>query len=303
MRARFSFLALLLAAAAAAWADDSTPGAKGADGPQAKDAAPAQDTGDADEPKAPGEAKEKPPAGDAAKGAKTPAKKPESKSAKDAPAAKGKDAPVAQSSAVPRALPKSLEEALRILSRRRTDVDFREMALDDVVTFLSKVGGVNAMVSPEYRRKVGSNLPVVTLTLRDVTLRQLAELTAKTSGTSLAFRDGVLQFTTPEDARGKPVLHIFTLADLTFRIRNFPGPDIQLHLASAEFVQEEESDQETAFDDADKIVELVKKFTGKDTWDDEDVSITADDKRMIVRQYPKVLKEIGAFLAVLRAAK
>jgi hypothetical protein len=144
----------------------------------------------------------------------------------------------------------------------------------------------------------------VTLKLRDVSMRQFAELVAKSTGTALVVRDGVLQFTTPEDARGTPVLRVISIADLTFRIRNFPGPDIQLHTGDTpNFVQEPETDQEHAFSDPQAIVDLVKKFTGQGTWEDEDVSISADDSKLVVKQYPKVIKEIARFLALLRAAK
>ncbi|MCE9637521.1 MAG: hypothetical protein K8T90_17610 [Planctomycetes bacterium] len=228
-------------------------------------------------------------------------------SAAPAPAAKPADAKASAPTPAPSAqsiiAPRSLDEALRVLERRRADIDFREMAMDDVVSFVAKVGRVNAIVSPEFRLKAQGGLPVVTLKLTDVNLRQVADLIAKTTGSKLILRDGVLQFTTPEDARGKPLLRIFTIAELTFPIRNFPAPDIRLHTGGVRFVQEEESERESPFGDPDHIVELLKKFTGEGTWDDDDVSISADKGKLVVRQYPAVLKEIAAFLAVLRAAK
>lgn len=198
-------------------------------------------------------------------------------------------------------VPRTLDQALVLLQRRRVDVDFRELPFGEVVAFVGKLGRMNTMVSAQLQAK-GAPGPV-TLRLRNVTLRQLAETVAKTTGSRIVLRDGVLQFTTPEDARGTPVLHVFSIADLTFRIRNFPGPDIRIHLGESQFVQEEESDQPTLVDDPEKVIELVRKFTGEGTWDDEDVSIAASNGRLVVRQYPEVLKEIGRFLAVLRAHK
>lgn len=203
-----------------------------------------------------------------------------------------------------RSAPRSLDEALRILSRRRTDVAFTDLALAEVVDFIARVGRVNAIVGPALVVKAAGPLPTVTLKLRDVNLRQLAEMVAKSTGTALVVKDGVLQFTTPEDARGTPVLRVVSIADLTFRIRNFPGPDIRLHTGDTpKIVQEEETDQEHAFDDPQVIVDLIRKFTGEGTWDDEGVSITADQNKLVVKQYPKVLREIARFLALLRAAK
>lgn len=226
--------------------------------------------------------------------------------AKPAPAAK----PAENAKPVPRDLPeiertspKSLDDALARLGRLRCDIDFREMSLEDAVDFVSKVGRMNAIVSPALRVQGLDGIPKVTLKLKDVTLRQVAELVAKFSGTKLAVRDGVLLFTTPEEARGEPVLQIYTLSDLTFKLRNFPGPDIRIHLKGVEFEPEKESDVESPFDDPETVIALIKKMTGDGTWEDDDVSIAGDERRLVVRQYPAVHKEIRRLLAVLRAAK
>ena len=245
--------------------------------------------------------------GDAKSGAKepqagTPAPKPPavSRAAADPKAAPAKPAP-AGDDAPP--APQSLDAALLRLGRVRVDVDFRDAGFDDAVDFLARVARMNVILSPAYQAKAAGGLPRIDLKLTRVTLRQFAEILAKQTGTRLVVRDGILQFTTPEDARGKPVLRIHPLADLTMKIRNFPGPDINLHLASVEFEDEKESDVEGAFDDPEEIVETVKKMTGEGTWDDEDVSISADQNKLVVKQYPEVQKEIARLLALLRSAK
>lgn len=200
--------------------------------------------------------------------------------------------------------PRTLEDALRILARRRVDVAFDDAPMHDVVEFIARIGRVNAIVSPAFQVKSGSALPAVTLKLRDVSLRQFAELVAKTTGSKLALKDGILQFTTPEDARGEPVLKIYPIQEITFRIRHFPGPDLMLHTGGeSQFVQEEESEAESPFDDPQTVVDLIRKTTGEGTWDDEKVSIAADTRKLVVKQYPEVQKEIARLLAVLRAAK
>lgn len=250
-----------------------------------------------DDPPKPKEEKAPPAARPAATGKSQPAAEP----AKDGAGAKDGAASAAARAAV--ASPRTLEQALRILQRRRVDVEFKETPLDEVVEFVAKVGRVNAVVSPEYRASAAGALPAVTLKLRDVSLRQLAEIVAKQAGARMVLRDGLLQFTTPADARGTPVLRVFSIAELTFRIRNFPGPDIQLHTGDVRYVQEEEKDEPQPFDDPQTVVDMLKKFTGEGTWDDDAVSISADGTKLVVKQYPEVLKEIAAFLAVLRAAK
>lgn len=199
--------------------------------------------------------------------------------------------------------PRTLDEALRRLDRITVDTDFRDTTLRDAAAFVGRAGRMNAILAPALAASGADALPRIDLKLTRVRLRQVAELLAKTTGTRLVVRDGILQFTTPEDARGKPVLRIHPLGDLTMRIRNFPGPDIRLHLASAEFEDERESDAESAFDDPEEIVDALRRMTGEGTWDDDQVSISADGRRLVVRQYAEVHREIAAFLALLRAAK
>lgn len=269
------------ASAAAAFGDERAD-------PPGKDAAgaPATSPGTAEEPAKAPAAK----VGAAAKG-----------STADPPAAKAPEKAAPESPAPP--APATLEAALLRLSRSRVDVDLREATLADAADFLARVARMNVILSPALRAKGADALPRIDLRLTKVTLRQFAELLAKTTDTKLVLRDGILQFTTPEDARGKPVLRIHVLADLTLRIRNFPGPDIHLHPSGVEFEDEKESEVESAFDDPEEIVETVRKLTGEGTWDDEDVSISADERKLVVRQYPEVQREIARLLALLRAAK
>lgn len=202
------------------------------------------------------------------------------------------------------AAPKSLDEALRRLGRVKASCDFREISLGDVAEFVAKVSRQNVIVSPLLSAKGDGSVPRITLRLTAVSMRQVAELAAKMTGTRLALKDGVLQFTTPEDARGEPFLRIYELGDLTHRLRNFPGPDITLHLASAEWKDEEESDVENPFSDAEKVVETLKKMTGDGTWDDERVDIrTFGERRLVVRQYEEVHREIARLLALLSRAR
>ena len=283
VRTRLASLApaLLAALAAGASADDT----KAPQPPAAGDPPPVVSAPKTDAPKT------NAPKTDAPRAATAAAKAPDAK------------APVSAAAVPTQAGPRTLDEALRRLAQRRADVDFRDMALDQVVDFLSKVGRVNMMVSAAFQAKAQGALPVVTLKLSDVSLKQCAELVAKTTGAQLAFRDGVLQFTTPEDARGAPVLRIYSISDLTFRVRNFPGPDLQLHLGDAKYVQEEETEQESPLDNPQEVVDMIRKFTGEGTWDDAEVSISADGNKLVVRQYPEVLREISRLLLVLRAAK
>ena len=199
--------------------------------------------------------------------------------------------------------PRTLREAMRTLSARRIDVDWKDMPLRDAVDWLGRVAGFNVLVGPELQKDGLDEVPKITLRLKDVTLAQLARLMARMTGTHLAVESRMLHFTTAEAARGKPTLRIYSIGELTAEIRNFPGPDIQLRPSGAEFEPEEQSVVESDLADPDRIAEMLQEHVESKTWSDEGVSIDAHKNRLVIRQYPHVHRKIGRFLAMLRAAR
>src|SRR6185295_4480713 len=142
-----------------------------------------------------------------------------------------------------------------------------------------------------------------TMTLSNVTLRQLCELIGQMTGTKFKFAESILQFTTPEDARGKPVLRIIAIGDLTMKLRDFPAPDLNLRPHGAEFEPETEKDVEGPWSDPQKVVEMIQKMCSPETWSDKDVSITANEHKLIVKTYPEVHREIARLIGLLRASR
>ncbi len=223
-----------------------------------------------------------------------------------APAAKEKK-PAAETAPAPipivRPAPKDQDEALRRLSRVKVTVKFKDTPFVEAVDYVRRVAGFNVMVSPVLAAKGLDAIQPITMSLSDVTLKQLAELIAQFSSTKFKFEGGILQFTTPADARGKPVLRIYAIGDLTMKLRNFPGPDINLRPSGAEFEDEPETDVENAWSDPQKVIDLIQKTCSLESWTDKDVSISADEQKLIVKQYPEVHREIGRLIWMLRSAR
>jgi hypothetical protein len=224
------------------------------------------------------------------------------KAKKDESPAKA-EAPVVAPLPLLRPAPTSFDEAMRRLSRVRVSVAFKDMRFEDAVEYVRHVAGFNVLVAPALAAKGTEGIRPLTMTLHDVSLRQLVELVAQFSGAKLKFEDGILQFTTVEDARGKPVLRIYAIGDVTMPIRNFPAPDINLRPHGMEFEQEQESETPGAWSDPQKIVDLIQKTIAEDSWADKDVSISADANKLIVKQYPEVHRQIARLIGLLRASR
>lgn len=226
---------------------------------------------------------------------------------KPAPAAKTKKEAAPPPKVVPALpllpAPVSLDDAMNRMARIRVTVVLKEAKFEDAVEYVRRAAGFNVIVAPALSAKGTEGIVPMTIALRDVSLKQFAELIAQFSATKFKLSDGILQFTTPEDARGRPILRIYSIADVTMPLRNFPGPDINLHPSGAEFEDEAESEVAGAFSEPDKIVELIQKTIAEKTWADAEVSISADASKLIVKQYPEVHREIMRLLAMLRASR
>ncbi len=217
-----------------------------------------------------------------------------------APAAK-KPAP-AEGSAFARH-PKTKREALRILGNVLVSVNFDETPLQDIVGHLGVLTGVNIIVSPALLKEADPDLLRVTLRLKKVSARQVLEMTAESLGLGIGFQSGVLTVTTAREARGKPVLRLYVLSDITMPIRDFPGPDLMLHPAGAERTPVEETETKPAFSDGDDILRILKDTVGTGTWEDEGISASVMKEWLVVRQYEEVHGQIAQVLALLRSAR
>ncbi len=202
-----------------------------------------------------------------------------------------------------RPAPRSLSEARRRMAAIKVDIDFRGMDAADAIEFIGRMAGFNVILGPEVQREGLDALPQITLKLRKASLRTVADLVARFTRTKMMLTGGIVSFTTPEAARGKPVLRIYAIGELTFVLRNFPGPDMNLRPSGAEFEMEEQTDVENPFSDPERVVDMLKEFVASKTWEDESVSIWADERKLVVRQYPEVQRKIARFLMLLNASR
>ena len=252
------------------------------------------------------EAKPAEPKKDEAK--KDEARKDEAKkdNAKPSPAKKepAKEAKPAVETPLRARAPRSKEEALRILeSITLRSVTFDGTPLPQVVSWLGAATGLNLTLGPALVKEGDADAIRVTMTLRQVTAKQVLDLIVEGRGLGVGFHSGIVLVTTAKEARGKPTLRLYAVSDITHPLRDFPAPDLVLRSQGEEREVEQESETKSAFPDADSVLNLVKDHTGEGTWDDGDTSASVMGDTIVVRQYPEVHREIAHLLAMLRAAR
>ncbi|HEU4394185.1 MAG TPA: hypothetical protein VFS92_01385 [Planctomycetota bacterium] len=224
-----------------------------------------------------------------------------------APAAKkepAKEAKPAVDTPLRARAPRSKDEALRILaSITLRSVTFDETPLPQVVSWLGAATGLNLTLGPALIKEGDPDAIRITMTLRQVTAKQVLDLIVDGRGLGVGFHSGIVLVTTAKEARGKPTLRLYPVSDITHPLRDFPAPDLVLRSQGDEREVEQESETKSAFPDADSVLNLVKDHTGEGTWDDGDTSASVMGDTIVVRQYAEVHREIAHLLAMLRAAR
>lgn len=203
------------------------------------------------------------------------------------------------------AAPRELREMMLVLEDRVVSVDFKEKPLAEVLGFFSDYTGVSLVISPLLHEERDVEELAVTLRLSGVSVKTALGVILDLKGLAAVYRYGVIMITTPRDARGKPVLRIYEIGDLTMTLRDFPAPDLMLRPSGAEDFGSVgggvEEGRERAFAEPEFIMDLIVETTGKGTWEDDGVRISVNRRHLVVRTYPTVHREIERLLALLRA--
>jgi len=195
-----------------------------------------------------------------------------------------------------------LREIQNRLAGTRISLELEDASFEETIQLVSKVTGVNLVIAPALRNEGVGDFRL-TLKLQDIPAKDALSLILEFHDLGMTYRSGVMMITTKADARGKPVLRLYSISDLTFKLQDFPGPDMNLRTADFELIQEEVPERDDPFEDPEYIVDIVRNNVMPETWDAEGVSITATKRFLVVRQSPAAHAEIARLLMLLRAYK
>ncbi len=186
-----------------------------------------------------------------------------------------------------------------------SSVDWTDKNIDDAVRFLRNNTGVNFVITGAVDEAMPRAERILNLKLDDISA--WATLRHMTNALTLEFliEDGMVKITTKEQLRKRKVSEFYDVRDLTAKVNNFPG--IELNLNPSGFTQsaggEEEADatDENRVVEVDRLRELIQASVDPTSWT-EDAENTIVDKSgtLVVRQTPENQRLIRAFLADLR---
>ena len=184
------------------------------------------------------------------------------------------------------------------LKTRRVTVEMEGRSLDELVKFLTASSGINIVVAKNRIEKDGGDVDAIEITLKvtNVPVGDVLELALAPLDLGMKIQGNVLIITSKKDARGKPVLKIYPVAHLLIQLRDFPAPDMNIYPSNYEPPEPPEPEVTVNYESSEELAELVRTVPGRDTWEDEGVTITVFRKHLFIRTYPAVHGEIQALL-------
>ncbi|MAE77778.1 MAG: hypothetical protein CMJ85_13025 [Planctomycetes bacterium] len=182
-------------------------------------------------------------------------------------------------------------------------------AYQEVVARLNDwVRGVPILISPEAKEIIdGSSLVLVLDIGAPITLKNFLNIMCSRSEDQLAWivQDGAVIMTTKAKSLGTPTPRIHEIADLTFPITNFAGPQIKTLPIGGEEDEEEpraggEVGDKVRFVEPEALQTLVQESVARGLWGADGVSIEVTGGNMLVVHTPEVQAKVEQFLNDLR---
>src|SRR6185503_561121 len=100
--------------------------------------------------------------------------------------------------------------------------------LDEVVAYFQEYSGLNFHLDPDVRTKEGEDGSKVTIKLKDVSLKTALKLILNPRELGAVYRDGVIVIASKAKLGSQTVTRVYEVRDLTFRLRDFAGPRVEL---------------------------------------------------------------------------
>jgi len=200
-----------------------------------------------------------------------------------------------------------IREIKRRLNTVRINLDFDDRPLSEVIDFIKRLVQINIKIDSD----VDPEETKVTLRLNDALLKDALELIMENTGLAYTFRNNLLVITVKEKAIGTPVFKIYNVTDILSRVRNFPGPTLDIRTPDEEEMEaggggpgggtftfgEEEEETQIQPDD---LVQLIKDSTGgDDVWQDP-FSIDVHQNQLLVEASPELHAKVRRVLQELR---
>lgn len=196
----------------------------------------------------------------------------------------------------------------RIVNKLKTTymerISFTDEPLSNIMNYVSEFSGVNFVLSNTL---TDEGIEIKALNLKKgMSVYQFLDVLAKLKELQFYYKDGIILVASKNDNVMTPFLRVYNINTLQFQTSDFKGPEIKL--SSSDEGGFGTADVEYGADDdtpmtADDVAELIRAFTGGDTWDEvEGADIQVKGNLLLVYQIAPVHDQITALLQRLQDA-
>ncbi|MHC5018952.1 MAG: hypothetical protein ACYTGX_02335 [Planctomycetota bacterium] len=192
------------------------------------------------------------------------------------------------------------------LDTQKISLDLSDAPVSEAFRFIRQTSGLNLVVDGAVKQERDLDEERVNLQVDDVPLRSALSLLCDFTGLVARWKHGVLLITTEARGHSTPLLRIYDVRDITFKITGMPGPTMELSsgtgmddLGSDPFGNEEDENPPPT---QDEIVELITG-TLPEAFEIPGTSISQLGSVLVINQSREVHMEIQRVLAMLRASR
>ena len=191
------------------------------------------------------------------------------------------------------------------IESQKISMEFEEAPFEDVLDFVRITTEINVVVDPVIYQDRSREEFLVTLHVRDLTVRQALELVLELNRLTWSVKNGVMVITPLEARTLRFSPRVYDIRDLLFEVRDFPGPDISLTSPGDDGNLGAIFGDPPAIDELepDMIVDILRENTGVGSWDQTDTGIQHAAGLLVVRQSSEVHREVHKMLNLLRSHK
>ena len=194
------------------------------------------------------------------------------------------------------------------LENESITMNFTEAPLPEVIDFLRTTTGLNIIIAPSVFTEFPEEEALkVEITVKELKLSSILNLILANNDLTYRVENGVIIVSTKTDATEKAILDLYDVRDLTGKLTDFAGPELDLaeinpnQQSVGVQLQEQDEAPESAITE-EQLTDLIKSNIDKNSWDENDRSIDARGGTLIIRQSKSVHKKIRNLLEDLRTS-
>ncbi len=187
-------------------------------------------------------------------------------------------------------------------AKRVKGLQFQDQNLDQVVTYLRTVTGLNFHITPKVRTSSFDNVKINVPGLDDVSVKWILD-NVITTPFDLRWepRDGVVTIAAKDEVAGELRLKYFDVKDLAVKIQNFRGTEIFLSPSNYTPPEPPELTEAAPIFPTDALLETIKAVVDPDSWvGDSGSSIDLKNGTLIVKNRAETIEKVGELLQELR---